>query len=521
VRLFDISLDLVCTFTPEGQLKEINPSWSRVLGWPEEDLLSRPMADFLHPDDFARTIEETKVLMREGVGSSALENRWRCADGSYRWLLWSAHLSREENLVYAVAKDMTEHKRQEHLLETRYAVTAALSRSDTLEDDLSAVLEAAGSLGWEYGAAWMPDEDGRRMRCASSWVAAGVDGERFETYIRGMTVVPNQGLVGRAWKTGKAGWLEDVEDMFENPAFPHARRASDAGVRSAVAVPLVGADGVVGVIQLLASEPRAKDGDSMRVLAAIGEQVGPVVARRIARIEADRMKDDFLALVSHELRTPLTSIVGYLELLTDDEDEAVSPSGRQFLGVIERNAHRLQRLVDDVLFATRAETGKMTLADGRVNLRGVAADSVETARPKADARGVAVMLDARHVPHFVGDPERLGQALDNLISNALKFTPPGGRVDVVLRRLGERAIVEVRDTGLGMSAEDQAHVFDRFFRAAATRDHAPGVGLGLTIVKAIVEGHGGTVGVESTEGAGTTFRIELPLVHDQLSLSRS
>jgi signal transduction histidine kinase len=105
----------------------------------------------------------------------------------------------------------------------------------------------------------------------------------------------------------------------------------------------------------------------------------------------------------------------------------------------------------------------------------------------------------------------VGQAIDNLVSNALKFTPPGGTVDVRLRAGDGVAVIEVCDTGLGMSEEDRARVFDRFFRAGATRDSAPGVGLGLTIVKAIAEGHGGNVSVESEEGVGTTFRIELPL----------
>jgi signal transduction histidine kinase len=180
--------------------------------------------------------------------------------------------------------------------------------------------------------------------------------------------------------------------------------------------------------------------------------------------------------------------------------------------VIERNAIRLQRLVDDVLFAARAEAGRLALSRRPVNVVDVARESVAAARPKADDAGVALHLEADTTPELAADPDRLGQAVDNLISNALKFTPPGGQVDVLVRNLGERVHVEVRDTGLGMSDEDCARVFDRFFRAAATRDHAPGVGLGLTIVKTIVEGHGGSIGVSSTEGLGTTFEIGLPLV---------
>src|SRR6185437_13072150 len=126
---------------------------------------------------------------------------------------------------------------------------------------------------------------------------------------------------------------------------------------------------------------------------------------------------------------------------------------------------------------------------------------------------VSVGCEVEATPRIEGDPDRLGQALDNLISNALKFTPPGGRVDVVLRNLGERARIEVRDTGLGMAEDDRVRAFERFFRASATRDYAPGVGLGLTIV----EGHGGTIELESREGVGTTFTIELPLAAERVS----
>jgi signal transduction histidine kinase len=266
------------------------------------------------------------------------------------------------------------------------------------------------------------------------------------------------------------------------------------------------------VLQLLASEARNPDYDTLRMLEALGEQVGHVLYRRLARMEADRMKDEFLALVSHELRTPLTSIVGYLELLGDDAEDLSSAESRRFLEVIERNATRLQRLVDDVLFAARAEAGRLALATRDVNLGSVADESVAAARPGAADRGVTLRLDVEETPDMAGDPDRLGQAIDNLISNALKFTPPGGRVDVIVRGLGDSARIEVSDSGLGMAQEDLAHVFDRFFRAAATRDEVPGVGLGLTIVKTIVEAHGGTIGVTSSEGVGTTFRIELPLV---------
>jgi PAS domain S-box-containing protein len=522
-RLFSLSLDLMCTFTPDGRFSQINRAWSEVLGWSEEELLGADMLEFVHPDDHERTLAQSAQLEEQGETAADFENRWRCTDGSYRWLLWSAHLSRAEGLVYAVARDVTEAKRNERLFQARFAVGEALAESESLEQDLRGMLAAASeSLGWDYGAAWLPDEEGRVLRCHGVWGAPGEGGSALSATATGAELRPGEGIVGQAWAESGPRWIPDAQQLAGDPSHPYADVFAKAGVRAVVAVPLTGADGVVAVLQLLAHDAREPDEDTLRVFDAIGEQAGGAIYRRLARMEADRMKDEFLALVSHELRTPLTSIVGYLELLEDEDGDFESEESRRFLGVIGRNAVRLQRLVDDVLFAARAEAGRLALAERPLNIASVAEQSVDAARPRAEEGGVELRLDADSLPESSGDPDRLGQAVDNLISNALKFTPPGGHVDVTVRNLGARAGIEVADTGLGMSDADVERVFDRFFRAAATRDQVPGVGLGLTIVKTIVEGHGGTIGVTSTEGAGTTFRIELPLVPagDRLSWAR-
>jgi signal transduction histidine kinase len=412
-----------------------------------------------------------------------------------------------------VAKDVTDAKRNERFFQTRLAVSEALAQAESLEEDLAVALAAAGQrLGWEFAAAWLPTEDGSAMRCAAHWGAKDLDSGPLRQGAGGAELRPGEGVVGRAWESEGPVWYADAGELVDDPTHPLAGVLHDAGVCAVVAVPLVGEKGVVAVLQLLSRERKQVDEDALRLLAAVGEQVGHAVYRRLARMEADRMKDEFLALVSHELRTPLTSIVGYLELLGEDDEELASEQTRRFLEVIERNAIRLQRLVDDVLFAARAEAGRLALSTRPLDLASVAAESVAAAVPKAEENGVALHLDAVRMPPMAGDPDRLGQALDNLISNALKFTPPGGRVDVVLRNLGGRARLEIRDTGLGMADEDTARVFDRFFRAPSTRDHAPGVGLGLTIVRTIVEGHGGTIDVTSREGVGTAFALELPLL---------
>ncbi len=228
--------------------------------------------------------------------------------------------------------------------------------------------------------------------------------------------------------------------------------------------------------------------------------------------EFARLKDEFVGLISHELRTPLSSILGYLELMRDDDEAPLSDEQLQYLGVAERNAHRLLRLVGDLLFTAQVESGRFPIDIKDAELRSVVSASVESAEPVAAAAGVALMMDVPDESVEVhGDAVRLGQAVDNLVSNALKFTPAGGSVTVSLRRDGDEAVVAVTDTGIGIPAVELSQLSQRFFRAStATRNAVPGVGLGLTITKAIVTAHG-RLDIASEEGVGTSISLRLPI----------
>jgi signal transduction histidine kinase len=237
--------------------------------------------------------------------------------------------------------------------------------------------------------------------------------------------------------------------------------------------------------------------------------------------EVSRLKDEFVGLISHELRTPLSSILGYLELMKDDEDHPLSDEQVQYLGVAERNAHRLLRLVGDLLFTAQVESGKFPLDSRVVELEPIVRAAVESARPVAAAGGITLVEQLpERSPVTHGDPVRLGQACDNLISNALKFTPRGGIVTVALSEGEKDAVITVSDTGMGIAESELDQLFSRFFRAStATRNAVPGVGLGLTITKAIVTAHHGQMDVESEEGVGTQFSMILPLASIALSPS--
>ena len=222
------------------------------------------------------------------------------------------------------------------------------------------------------------------------------------------------------------------------------------------------------------------------------------------------VKDEFVASVSHELRTPLTSILGYVDLIRDHAEELPEPVNH-YLEVTHRNAERLLRLVTDLLSTAQTEAGTLRMAREPIDLTALAHQCLASFRARATAADVTIDAAISPVSSIDADPTRITQVLENLLSNALKYTPAGGSVTVSLVEEGSQPVLCVRDTGIGMSPSDRAQLFTKFFRARTAEERAiPGVGLGLVVCKAIVDAHDGTIEVDSTEGEGTTVRVTLP-----------
>jgi PAS domain S-box-containing protein len=225
--------------------------------------------------------------------------------------------------------------------------------------------------------------------------------------------------------------------------------------------------------------------------------------------ELDGMKDEFVALVSHELRTPLTSIKGYTELILDGSAGELTDEQRTMLAVVDRNNARLFRLINDLLFVAQINGGQLEVELEDVDLAAVAAESIADARPRAAVAQISLAFECERSPTVRADPVRLGQVFDNLISNAIKFTPAGGHVELTVSMVVGKAMIAVADSGMGMTAEDQQQLFTRFFRTEAAA-MIQGTGLGLSITKAIVDAHFGSISVESEVGKGTCFTVTIP-----------
>jgi signal transduction histidine kinase len=229
-------------------------------------------------------------------------------------------------------------------------------------------------------------------------------------------------------------------------------------------------------------------------------------------LELDRLKDEFVATASHELRTPLTSLSGYLEMSLDPAEGPLSPTRESHLRIVQRNANRLTALVDQLLFLARADSHPLELDRHPVDLEGILNEAVETARPAASAKNISLVVTGDPLPDVPADRPQLLRVVDNLVANAVKFTPDGGTVRLAARKEGDSAALEVTDTGLGIPRAEQSELFNRFFRGTNAIEKAiPGSGLGLAISQVIAEAHGGTIQLDSTPGVGSTFRLVLPV----------
>lgn len=253
------------------------------------------------------------------------------------------------------------------------------------------------------------------------------------------------------------------------------------------------------------------------VVSSKEEWLGSVVVYHdITReVLADKLKSEFVATASHELRTPLTSIRGYVDMLRLGTFGTLNEAQRDFLKIIKNNVSRLVQLVDELLDMSRAEAGETRLRREEVDVAEMLREVTQGLYGQFNEREVNLTLDIpESLPPVQADRQRLQQILVNLVGNACKYTPPGGQVDVFLRNGGGEVQIDIRDTGVGITAEAQPHIFTPFYRADnPLRDEVGGTGLGLSITRKLVELHGGRIWFESDEGRGSTFSFTLPVKH--------
>jgi signal transduction histidine kinase len=382
--------------------------------------------------------------------------------------------------------------------------------TEVLGDSCSITLIEAGNAYLVPGASYHPDPQEQAIRLQA----------QREHPIR---IGDEKSVMGLAAAAGRPYLVKDARREGR------VRNVDRLNIHSLIVVPIIVKGRILGVLATSITHPgRQFTQADLRLAMALADRAALAIenARLYAQErqlrqeledlnqkvqEANRLKTEFVTVVTHELRSPLTSIAGYLDLLLEEGSEGAE-AREAYLQIVKRNADRLLELINDLLDIARLEAGKLALKRQPLDLEGLIQEVSGALRPQIEGKGQHLHLDlAASLPVVTGDPERLTQILLNLVTNAHKYTPQGGRITVATRAERAGVCIAVQDTGIGLSSEEQQQLFTKFFRAQhPLAREAVGTGLGLAIARALVELHGGTLTVVSAPGQGATFKVTLP-----------
>jgi PAS domain S-box-containing protein len=531
-QLSDVMPQIIYTCSPNGIIDCFNHRWYEYTGIALGRSIGDAWTEVVHPDDRERGWRQWMESVRTGQPFE-IEHRLRRKDGQYRWHLSRALPGRNAGgrIVWWIgtATDIHDRKRaeaeREELLDREQAARADAENTAESIRHLQMVTDSAlAHLALDN----LPIEMLGRIRDSLEADSAAILllTEDEQSLVIRATIGMEEEVIGMRIPVGRgvAGSIAAdrvpliVEDLSKVEVFNPVLRQK---ARSLIGAPLIVEDRLIGVIQAETIRARRFTEEDVRLLQMAADRVALAIeqsrlykveqeARREAE-EASRMKDEFLTLVSHELRSPLNAMLGYAAMLRLGKLDYQKV--QKAADVIERSGKAQVQLIDDLLDTARIISGKLRLDVGPVDLAMVINESVQTICPAAVAKDISIQSDLNsEVGQITGDPSRLRQVIWNLLSNAVKFTPPGGRIGVCLERIDPHVCITVCDTGKGIRPDFLPYIFDRFRQADAASARYGGLGLGLALVKYLVELHGGTVDAASAgEGQGATFRVTLPV----------
>jgi PAS domain S-box-containing protein len=531
-----------------GVVTHFNEGASRLLGYAPEEIIGHTPAILHDPEEVKQRAHELdldprwEVFVAAARASEADVQDWTYIKRSGERVTVSLTVTAVRASdgtatgFIAIGRDVTEERRNERL------ISEQAHRADLINDltfairqdlDPTSVLRRATSALGEcmdvdrVAIRFGPDDPLGRI--AESWTREGVSELP-------LNCAPAAGIVRLSRRTAgddSALVIFDVHDDTRlRPA--EADELASFELQAYLGAPMWVGSRLMGWLSVHSTRgPRSWTRNDIAILQALARTVGAAllqaqthhqeqeISRRLR--ELDQTKSDFVSSVSHELRTPLTSITGYLEMLVEGDAGTLNAEQMRLVEVVERNSLRLLNLIEQLLTLSRIEAGDIRPGREAVDLAAVIDEVNRAVLPMLSGRNLSFEVKVpADIGVVTGDTGQLEQVVLNLVTNAVKFTPDGGRVTVVAAGIDGRARLSVSDTGIGIPQDEQDQLFTRFFRSSTARQHAiQGTGLGLAIVKSIVEGHAGSIAVESTSGSGTTVTVELPLAVSALTTAEA
>ncbi len=600
-RIFDMSTELICeadintaTFTT------INPAFLRILGYNEEELLSKSFLEFIHPDDIQPTQNIIDEQLKKGEKVLSFINRYRCKDGSYVWLDWNSLPIPEEGIIYAVARDITEQRNAEKILkesEERYrfifentpiGITTADKKGRIIDinqagaditghsreeligksykelhfidkknilsilKEFSKILKGK-TLGplevnvtdlkgnnhivevritptkdenSKFTGSQITMHDVTYRRTAENKVLESESKYRalFESAPDGIFLADEHGrylqvnkaasqITGYSQEELQQMCIPDVipEDQREK-AIKHFITIKEQGHASAD-IPFKRKDGSLGWWSINAVKLTDKLFLGYTKDITTSKQHELLISQQNEELKKmNKLKSDFLNITSHELRTPMTAMKGYLEMIRHGTLQTTEEQ-HQAIDIILRNTNRLDRLVDDILDTSRLESGTMKFLPQETDINQLIEDTTNIMSSDAEQKHINITTHVDPtLPTITLDPDRVKQVLNNLVKNAIKFSPEHSTITISAKPYNQYVLFKIQDQGRGIPSSCTDKIFEVFYQVDSGVDRSySGTGLGLTICRGIALGHGGDIWVESEEGKGSTFFFTIPL----------
>jgi PAS domain S-box-containing protein len=532
-QLADAMPQIVFTAGPDGRTDYLNRRWYDYTGLPEGEVSQDSWLSALHPDDRERCLAEAERTTGTGTPFE-MELRFR----EHRTMQYRWHLSRsvpvrdsEGRIVrwFGTSTDIHDRKVAEDAARFLADASAILAAVVDYESTLQKVAGLAVPHFADWSAVDLADESGALRRLA----VVHRDPKKVQLAQDLARRYPSDpdapGGITHVFRTGQSEMVHELSDeMLIKGARDeeHLKLLRALGLRSYICVPLIVSDKTLGVLTFATAESGRRYARPDLVLAedlAHRAAIAIVNARLYAELrEVDRLKDEFLAMLAHELRNPLAPIRNALHILklSGANGEMV----QQARDMAERQVQHMARLLDDLLDVSRISRGRIELRKEVVDVAMVVNRSVEAMRPLFDERRHELSVSMPTGPLRVEtDPTRLEQVLTNLLNNAAKYTEPGGRVWLTAGREGDEVVLRVRDTGIGITPDMLPRIFDLFVQAQRRLDRSQGgVGIGLTLVKKLVELHSGRIKAFSGGlGQGSEFQVRIPALSDKREMERS
>jgi PAS domain S-box-containing protein len=471
-QFFWSSSDLMCVVDLDANFVLVNPAYRHILGWEPEELIGQPVRDYFHPDDLERATTAFDPVNDVVPDVVELDLRERCHDGTFRWMKWT--IRKDADLYYAVGHDTTSRR------ETIDALALSMEKS-------RAIFDAA------VDSIIVIDADLKVVEASpSSDSTFAFTREQTEGRVALDFVHPED----------RAMILEALERGFANDEVMKVRFR---GLHT---------DGRWVMIESRGRALRDAQGNptgAVIISRDVSESVETERALELAKIEAEKAnvaKSEFMSRMSHELRTPLNSVLGFAQIL---QMEMESPSELEMISYIVKSGGYLLELINEVLDISRVETGSIAVSLELVSIQTLVDECLGIVSRDAEAAGVEIIDECDEARQVRADPQHLKQALVNLLSNAIKYNHEGGTVRLTCDEDSGRVRLRVTDTGSGIAPQLHDRLFAPFDRLDAESKGIEGTGLGLALSKGLMEAIGGSLGVESEPGVGSTFWLDLPL----------